>query len=350
MSVRLLFLDRDGTLNRTVRDRAPNRPEEVALLRGVETVLSRYAADGWQLVIVSNQGGVAYGYLTEAQARAVQQRVIDLLPVPVAASYLCPHVSGAPQPEFDLDCPNRKPRPGFLHTALRALGARPENCLFVGDAITDQQAADAAGVPFRWADRFFRRPIRRGLHTRDGRWVNLREATATDAGSLLALIRRVVAGDITPALRTVQHRLETARAAPNRRGVHSQSDLGSGQDRLLAQELGATGDRNDLYLLATMRATVAGWLTLLRNDALGDRQSANLTFGVDRECRDLDIDSLLMQAGLEWTRWQPGLERVCVEVSRADVPVTRLCCRFGFAEEEGRNSANQDRATLICDR
>jgi D-glycero-D-manno-heptose 1,7-bisphosphate phosphatase len=181
MSARLLFLDRDGTLNGTIGSRPPNIPQEVELLSSLETVLSQYVTDGWQLVIVTNQGGVASGYLTEAQAYAVQRRVVDLLPVPVAASYLCPHMLDGIVTEYAIDCPNRKPRTGFILTALQAFGARTKDCLFVGDAITDRQAAQAAGVAYCWADRFFGRAIDRGLYARDGEWIRVREVQ--DAGS-----------------------------------------------------------------------------------------------------------------------------------------------------------------------
>jgi len=164
--------------------RPPNRPQEVELLPHVTPVLSRYVAQGWQLVIVSNQGGVASGFFSEAQARAVQQRVIELLGLPVAASYLCPHAPEGIVSEYAVDCPNRKPRPGFILAALERFGACAGACLFVGDSITDLQAAQAAGVPYRWADRFFGRPIDRGLHTRDGRWVRIRTAQADDLEAL----------------------------------------------------------------------------------------------------------------------------------------------------------------------
>ena len=166
------------------------------MLPGVGSVLSCYAQDGWRLVIVTNQGGVAGGYLSEAQAQAVLQRVVDLLPVPVAAAYLCPHMAGARVTAYELDCPNRKPRPGFLLQALKAHDARPEDCLFVGDSITDRGAAQAAAVPFCWADRFFGWPIDRGMQTRRGTWVQVRADSADGKGELVlaALVRGKPAG------------------------------------------------------------------------------------------------------------------------------------------------------------
>lgn len=151
----LLLLDRDGTLNRSLGDRPPNRPGEVELLPGVATRLHQYAALGWRLVIVTNQGGVAFGYQTERQARATHQAVLDALPVQIDASYLCFHHPEGTIPRYAVACPDRKPAPGAILDALARFEARPQDCLLVGDQESDQQAAEAAEVPFVWAQDFF---------------------------------------------------------------------------------------------------------------------------------------------------------------------------------------------------
>lgn len=153
--VRILFLDRDGTLNRSLDGRPPNNPDEVELLPNVATTLAVYADAGWRLVIVTNQGGVAFGYLGEEKAWAIHQAVLDRLPVPVAASYLCPHHPLGDVPPYNVECPYRKPNPGAILDALTRFGARPQDCLFVGDMESDRQAAVAARLPFCWAHDFF---------------------------------------------------------------------------------------------------------------------------------------------------------------------------------------------------
>jgi histidinol-phosphate phosphatase family protein len=154
-SRRLLLLDRDGTLNRSVDHRPPNRPEEIELLPGVAEKVHRYASMGWRIIIVTNQGGVAFGYQSEAQAQATQKAVLDALPLVVDESYLCPHHPDGTVPRYAVACPNRKPAPGAIHQALDRFQARPQDCLFVGDQDSDRLAAEAAGVPFRWAWEFF---------------------------------------------------------------------------------------------------------------------------------------------------------------------------------------------------
>jgi histidinol-phosphate phosphatase family protein len=153
----ILFLDRDGTLNRSLGHRPPNHPDEVEILAGVAEALHHHASLGWYLVVVTNQGGVAFGYQTESQAEATHQAVLDALPVEIDVSYLCPHHPRGTIARYARECPNRKPAPGRIVEALERFGAKPEACLFVGDLDTDQQAAEAAGVPFRWAWEFFER-------------------------------------------------------------------------------------------------------------------------------------------------------------------------------------------------
>jgi histidinol-phosphate phosphatase family protein len=152
---RLLFLDRDGTLNRSLDNRPPNQPREVELLPGVSSKLHRYASLGWRLIVVTNQGGVAFGYQSESQAHAIHQAVLDALPVETDASYLCPHHPRGTVPQYATACPNRKPAAGAILDALARFEAKPADCLFVGDQDSDRRAASAAGVPFAWARDFF---------------------------------------------------------------------------------------------------------------------------------------------------------------------------------------------------
>jgi histidinol-phosphate phosphatase family protein len=156
---RLLLLDRDGTLNRAIDDRPPNRPDEVELLPGIAATLHRHAALGWRLVIVTNQGGIAFGYQTEPQAHAIQRAVLEALPVQIDASYLCPHHPEGKIAHYAIDCPNRKPAPGAILQALARFDAPAGQCLFVGDQESDEQAARTAGVPFQWVQDFLRCPL-----------------------------------------------------------------------------------------------------------------------------------------------------------------------------------------------
>jgi len=299
--VRILFLDRDGTLNRSLGSRPPNTPEEVELLPGVVSVLTDCAAQGWLPVIVSNQGGVASGYLDEAGARLVQRRVVELLPVPVAGSYLCPHMPGGRVAEYAIDCPNRKPRPGFILAALEWFGAQAEDCLFVGDSSTDKLAAKAAGVPFRWADLFFGRPIDRGMLESNGSWLQIRQAEPHEWTEL---------GDLDQPWAEVVPRPDAAAKAAH------------------------------LALVARERGTPVGWLSLARSKS---ESEADLVLGVDPAHDDsssegLEIGVLLLECAADWARAEAGLERLCVRVRAGNLLVSRLCGQYGLDERRSRET------------
>ena len=322
MATRLLFLDRDGTLNKTLNARPPNTADEVELLPRTREVLARWVADGWKLVVITNQGGVASGYLSERQAREVLHAVVGLLGGPIAADYLCPHVPGALVPEYDLDCPNRKPKPGSILDALQRFDAQAHDCLFVGDAITDQQAAQTAGVPFQWADRFFGRPINRGLHATDGQWVQIRQVPLREW--------RAARAPATPGTGKPESTLPRAEAR-NQPGMQA-SDVSQ--------------DSADLYLSALRRGRAVGWLTVMREHTRGD---ADLALWVGTPHQGVGIDELLMQAGIEWAGRQRDLHRLCVRVPEPTVPFAKLCCRFGFSEQQADQGADHaNSVTMVC--
>nr|WP_192902352.1 HAD-IIIA family hydrolase [Micromonospora endolithica] len=131
-----MLLDRDGTL---VHDVPYNGdPEKVRALPGAREALDRLRAAGLRLAVVTNQSGLARGLFTEAQLAAVHARVEDLLG-PFDAWLVCPHDDGA-------GCGCRKPAPGLVHAAARALGTTPARCVLVGDIGRDVTAALAAGA------------------------------------------------------------------------------------------------------------------------------------------------------------------------------------------------------------
>ncbi len=136
---RALFLDRDGTLmvdTGYVRD-----PADVALLPGVGLVLAEARALGFELVIVSNQSGVARGIITSEQLEAVQARLEALLlaeGITVDDVRFCLHGP-------DAGCSCRKPAPGMLVAAAAARGIDLERSVMLGDRESDVSAGRQAG-------------------------------------------------------------------------------------------------------------------------------------------------------------------------------------------------------------
>jgi histidinol-phosphate phosphatase family protein len=131
-----VLLDRDGTL---VADVAYNGdPSRVRPMAGARRALDRLRRAGLRLAVVSNQSGIARGLLTPSGVEAVNRRVEDLLG-PFDGWFYCPHGPAD-------GCPCRKPAPGLVLAAARALGVRPERCAVVGDTAADVGAARAVGA------------------------------------------------------------------------------------------------------------------------------------------------------------------------------------------------------------
>ncbi|MFD2766068.1 HAD-IIIA family hydrolase [Micromonospora eburnea] len=131
-----VLLDRDGTLIEDVPYNGD--PEKVRPVPGAREALDRLRAAGLRLAVVSNQSGLARGCFTADELRRVNARVEELLG-PFDSWQICPH--GEPD-----GCACRKPAPGLVHAAARALGTTPTRCVLVGDIGADMVAAAAAGA------------------------------------------------------------------------------------------------------------------------------------------------------------------------------------------------------------
>jgi D-glycero-D-manno-heptose 1,7-bisphosphate phosphatase len=140
-----LILDRDGVLNeRPPRAQYVRRPDEFRWLPGARDALRRLHAAGFRVAVVSNQAGVGRGAMTADDLAAVTARMKAEAAAAggsIDAVFYCPHA-------WDAGCECRKPRPGLLFQAQRALHLDLARTPFVGDDERDQTAADAAGCPF----------------------------------------------------------------------------------------------------------------------------------------------------------------------------------------------------------
>ncbi len=157
----VFLFDADGTLRETIVDgqrqaRPPNTPGEWQLLPRVQETLRLYDWRQRGCAIVSNQGGVGLGYMTESTARFLLQETLSEATVSVVGPHqvwMCPH-------KPDAGCPCRKPKALLLEQAQMPWHSQgmlhgPEGVLYVGDQNSDWQAAATAGIDFCWAPDFF---------------------------------------------------------------------------------------------------------------------------------------------------------------------------------------------------
>jgi D-glycero-D-manno-heptose 1,7-bisphosphate phosphatase len=141
------FLDRDGVLN--VDHGYVCKSRDFEWIAGAREAI-RYLNDaGYLVVVVTNQSGIARGYYTEAEFRALHRWIDEHLResgARVDAVYFCPHLPDAVLPVYRKECECRKPRPGLLLQAVRELDIDPASSFLIGDEARDCAAAAAAAV------------------------------------------------------------------------------------------------------------------------------------------------------------------------------------------------------------
>jgi D-glycero-D-manno-heptose 1,7-bisphosphate phosphatase len=140
-----VFLDRDGTLieERGYIDRLallsvfPWSGDAVRLLNRA----------GFAVVVITNQSGIARGLLDETFLSEVH-RTIDarLAPGRIDGYFFCPHLRDAADVRYRAECDCRKPKPGLIDRAARALDLDVARSFMVGDRWRDVECGRAAGA------------------------------------------------------------------------------------------------------------------------------------------------------------------------------------------------------------
>jgi D-glycero-D-manno-heptose 1,7-bisphosphate phosphatase len=132
--MRLVMLDRDGVVT-VNRKRGIKAPAELELIDGAADAIARLNRANIKVALCTNQPEVEEGVITQRQLaeihKVLRRRLADK-GAHLDLILCCPddHVS-----------PGRKPSPGMLLEALRRFGAKPAATPFVGDQLTDLEAA-----------------------------------------------------------------------------------------------------------------------------------------------------------------------------------------------------------------
>lgn len=145
MLPKAVFLDKDGTLIENVPYNV--NPDLIRLAKGAGEALRMLHAAGFQLLVVSNQAGIAHGRFPEESLRPVEERLRQMLAeygVPLAGFYYCPHHPDGIVHRYAIRCFCRKPSPGLLFQAAREHSLNLAASWFVGDILNDVEAGRRA--------------------------------------------------------------------------------------------------------------------------------------------------------------------------------------------------------------
>jgi D-glycero-D-manno-heptose 1,7-bisphosphate phosphatase len=138
--MKLLILDRDGTLNHP-RDDFITSPDEWVPYAGALEAVAQLNQAGWKVVLASNQPAIGRGLMDVAVLNAIHTKMSKALAAVggrVEAVFFCPHV-----PDDHCDC--RKPEPGLLEQISQRFATPLKDIPVAGDSLWDVQAAAAAG-------------------------------------------------------------------------------------------------------------------------------------------------------------------------------------------------------------
>jgi D-glycero-D-manno-heptose 1,7-bisphosphate phosphatase len=140
--MKLLILDRDGTLNRSRDDYVASADEWEALPGALEAV-ARLNQGGWRVVLATNQSGIGRGLFDMASLNAIHAKMHRQLAAAgarVEAVFFCPHA-----PEDACHC--RKPETGLFEQIGDRFGVPLDEVPVAGNALRHVQAGALAGCP-----------------------------------------------------------------------------------------------------------------------------------------------------------------------------------------------------------
>jgi D-glycero-D-manno-heptose 1,7-bisphosphate phosphatase len=142
--MKLIILDRDGTINED-RDDFIKSADEWVPLPGALEAIARLNQAGWHIAIASNQSGLGRGLFDVAALNAMHSKMHKLLAAQggkIDGVFYCPHTP-------DDACLCRKPLPGLFEQIIERYGidntADRLGVHTVGDSLRDLQAGAAAG-------------------------------------------------------------------------------------------------------------------------------------------------------------------------------------------------------------
>lgn len=142
-----VFVDKDGTLIENIPYNVDSR--RIRLMPGAGAALRLLQDHGYNVVVVSNQSGIARGYFVERDLVRVRSRIGQLLAdegVDLQGFYYCPHHPEGVVARYRMLCTCRKPAPGLLQLASGQLEIDLGASWMVGDILDDVEAGTRAGV------------------------------------------------------------------------------------------------------------------------------------------------------------------------------------------------------------
>ena len=140
MTIKTIFLDRDGVINKEIN--YLHKIEDFEFINGVFEACQYLKRLDYKIIIITNQSGISRGYYSEKDFQIITNWMISEFKkknIIILDVFHCPHL-----PESNCNC--RKPKPGMLLEAKYKHNINMKNSWMIGDKEADIIAANSSGI------------------------------------------------------------------------------------------------------------------------------------------------------------------------------------------------------------
>jgi len=140
MSIKTIFLDRDGVINKEIN--YLHKIDDFEFIDGVFETCQYLISLDYQIIVITNQSGISRGYYTEKDFQIITEWMIaefqknDIIILDI---FHCSHL-----PNSNCNC--RNPEPGMLLDAKYKHNIDMQNSWLIGDKEIDIIAANSSGI------------------------------------------------------------------------------------------------------------------------------------------------------------------------------------------------------------
>ena len=147
MKNKVVFLDRDGVIN--IDKGYVYQKKDFIFISGAIEALQYLQSLNYELIVVTNQSGIARGFFEEKDFKSLSKYMLETLEssnILIKDIFFCPHLPNALIKKYDKTCSCRKPKSGMIEDAIKKYNIDRENSILIGDSQRDIEAGKSAKI------------------------------------------------------------------------------------------------------------------------------------------------------------------------------------------------------------
>ena len=140
MTIKTIFLDRDGVINKEIN--YLHKIEDFEFIDGVFEACQYLQSLEYKIIVITNQSGISRGLYTKNDYQIITKWMVSQFMknnISILDTFHCPHLP-------DSGCNCRKPKPGMLLEAKKKYNINMPESWMIGDKETDITAAISSGI------------------------------------------------------------------------------------------------------------------------------------------------------------------------------------------------------------